>query len=839
MRAVDHLAALPFPPDRFQREAAEAIDRGESVVVTAPTGSGKTVVAEAAIAAALGAGRRAAYTTPIKALSNQKYADLCEAYGEARVGLLTGDNSINGSADVVVMTTEVLRNMMYAASPDLADLGVVILDEVHYLADRERGAVWEEIIIHLDRAVPLVCLSATVPNAEELSEWVGSRRGPTALVVERQRPVPLTPMYLLKDRWEGNRLRMHPIFEGDLPNPTLNRMLKQHPGRRRYGMPRRFETAEFLDRRGLLPAIYFIFSRAGCSEAAHRVVDFGLRLTSGSEAAHIREVAAERTAHLDPADLAVLGYGRWVDDLAAGVAPHHAGLIPAFKETAEALFAAGLVRLVFATETLALGINMPARSVVLESMSKYTGDGHETLTPGTFTQLTGRAGRRGIDDRGTAVVLHSGYVPFPEVAGIAGPGGHPLQSSFRPTYNMAVNLIATYPREEAETLLDASFAQYRDARRRRHLERRIAEGRERVARLRDEAECERGDVWALLDAGGPRARVRMERLAAACTAGDVVEWHHHGRERRHVVVARGTGKRPRLLLVSADAHLVRLAPERLPEDAAIVGRITLDAPFRPRDAAYRHRLAERLRAWRPDGPARRPHLTDDDPDGAAGCPDAASHLAAAREARRLAKRVERDERRLAGASGGMVPRFHAILGLLGEWGYVRDWRLTARGSRLRAVYNELDLVLTEALDDGLFDGLDAAEFAALGSVFTFEPRSRDEDETGLPTPEVDARAARVRALWERLRADEARLGLPVTRAPEAGFAAIAYRWAAGETLEDLFGDDAFGVGDFVRNCRQLIDLLRQIGEAAPGLSDSARASVRLLDRGVVAAVGVT
>jgi ATP-dependent RNA helicase HelY len=485
--ASAYLTTLPFRPDRFQVDAAAAIDRGETVVVTAPTGSGKTVVAEAAIARALALETRAIYTTPLKALSNQKYSDLREVHGDHRVGLLTGDNSINGRASIVVMTTEVLRNMMYAESPDLDDVGVVVLDEVHYLQDPVRGPVWEEIIVHLDRTIPLICLSATVANPEELSDWVRDRRGPTRLVVERERPVPLESTYLLRDRWEGGALRLAPVFEttGSRPNHRLVRMLRpqlRRPGRtgpagqgRRYASPRRFETAEFLRGRGMLPAIYFIFSRRGCEQAAASVVERGLRLTDRDEAQAIRTEAAHRTSHLSARDLQVLAYERWLAGLEAGVAPHHAGMVPAFKETVEVLFKLGLVKLVFATETLALGINMPAKTVVLEHLSKFTGESHELLMPGDYTQLTGRAGRRGIDASGTAVVLHSPYVAVERVAAIAAAGSHPLVSSFRPTYNMAVNLVARYDRSTAEELLDASFAQFRARQVRRQLSSALAE----------------------------------------------------------------------------------------------------------------------------------------------------------------------------------------------------------------------------------------------------------------------------------------------------------------------------------------------------------------------------
>lgn len=836
MNATDYLAGLPFPPDRFQREAAEAVDRGESVVVTAPTGSGKTVVAEAAIARALGRGRRAVYTTPLKALSNQKYGDMCAQLGDSSVGLLTGDNAINGRAPVVVMTTEVLRNMMYAQAPDLADVGVVVLDEVHYLQDPARGPVWEEIIIHLDRNIPLVCLSATVTNATEFSDWVATRRGTTTLVVETERPVPLDSTYLLKDRWEGSRLRLLDLFEGDLPNATLLRMLRRHPGRRRYGPPRRFEACELLERRGLLPAIYFLFSRAGCSSAAAQVASLGLRLTTPEEAAAIREVAIRHTAHLEPADLAVLGFGRWLADLEAGIAPHHAGLVPAFKEVTERLFAEGLVKLVFATETLALGINMPARTVVLESLSKFTGESHEQLTPGDYTQLTGRAGRRGIDRFGTAVVLHSGYVPIEEVVGIAASSGHPLRSSFRPTYNMAVNLVASYRREDAEQLLDASFARFRDARRRTGLLESIEQAEEKLAERRAEAICELGDVEALAAADRSPER-EMAEFAATTAAGDVLEWSERGGPDRFVVVARGSGKRPLLLLVAEDSQLRRIPPHRIPESAAVLGRMELPAPVRPRESRYRHRVAERLRSWTAKGPVRRPSK-EPGGTGAATCPDLELHLQALREARRLERRIERDRRRLASASSGLLPRFRAILDVLQRRGYVEGWSLTAAGARLRVIYNELDLLAAEAVGRGLFDGLDQAELVALATAFTFEPRSPVEPGRW-PTARTAERADRLWEMEGELRAEEASAGLPHARAPEAGLAEIAYRWASGEGLEDLFGEETTQVGDFVRNCRQVLDLLRQLRAVAPSLAGSVEAGMRAVDRGVVAAVGVS
>jgi ATP-dependent RNA helicase HelY len=840
--ALSYLSSLPFEADAFQFEAAEAIDRGETVVVTAPTGSGKTVIAEAAITRALGSEERAVYTTPLKALSNQKYSDLREVHGPDGVGLLTGDNSINGTAPIVVMTTEVLRNMMYADSPDLADVGVVVLDEVHYLQDPVRGPVWEEIIVHLNRAIPLICLSATVANPMELAEWVRERRGPTHLVVERERPVPLESTYLLRDRWEAGSLRLLPVFEGATgrPNGRLIRMLrpqKRRPGRmgpagpgRRYTTPRRFETAEFLRDRGMLPAIYFIFSRRGCEQAAATVVDRGLRLTDRDETEAIRAEAARRTAHLSARDLHILAYDRWLSGLEAGVAPHHAGMVPAFKETVERLFARGLVKLVFATETLALGINMPARTVVLEHLSKFTGESHELLMPGDYTQLTGRAGRRGIDESGTAVVLHSPFVAVERVAAIAAAGSHPLSSSFRPTYNMAVNLVARYDRATAEELLNASFAQFRAGRSRRELSASLAADLERLENERRRAWCEHGDVTAALDA--PSADRILIEFISTTSAGDVLEWVERGRLRRHVVVARGHGARPRLLCVSDDADLRRLAPERLPDQVARLGRMDLPAPFRPREGAYRRRVADQLAAWRPDGEPDGPPESD----GAPPCPDWDQHIAAARKARRLERRIEGLHRRLDAEAPGLVPRLRAILRLLDGWGYTRGWALTGRGERLRVIYNEMDLLLTECIERGLFEDLDSSGMAALTSAFAYTPRGGSEGGRW-PTPELAERAEAVAEVWERLTTDERALGIPQTRGPEPGFAALAYRWAAGTELEDLFADDEESVGDFVRTCRQLIDLLRQIRDAVPRLADAAHEAARRLDRGVVAAAG--
>src|SRR4051812_36439362 len=494
---------LDFALDPFQAEACDALERGTGVLVCAPTGAGKTVVGEFAVHLALRQGRKCFYTTPIKALSNQKYNDLVQRYGAERVGLLTGDNAINGDAPVVVMTTEVLRNMLYAGSATLQGLSYVVMDEVHYLADRFRGAVWEEVIIHLPESVTLVSLSATVSNAEEFADWLVTVRGETTVVVSEHRPVPLWQHMLVGKRMfdlfhDAEAAQKHDV------HPELLRYTREMlrrlegPGNgprrgRRWLGPYRPDVIERLDREGLLPAIVFIFSRAGCDAAVQQCLHGGLRLAGPDERAEIRAIVEERTKHIPSEDLQVLGYWEWLDGLERGLAAHHAGMLPAFKEVVEELFVRGLVKAVFATETLALGINMPARCVVLERLVKYNGEAHVDLTPGEYTQLTGRAGRRGIDVEGHAVVLWAPEIDPRHVAGLASTRTYPLKSSFRPSYNMAVNLVGSVGAAAARELLESSFAQFQADRSVVGLARQVQRNAETMAQYAAEAECPHSD----------------------------------------------------------------------------------------------------------------------------------------------------------------------------------------------------------------------------------------------------------------------------------------------------------------------------------------------------------
>ena len=831
---------LPFTPDPFQVEASEAIARGANVVVSAPTGAGKTLVADAAIYLAMQRGTRVFYTTPIKALSNQKFGDLVHAHGAGRVGLLTGDNVINGGAQIVVMTTEVLRNMIYADASSIDEVGFVILDEVHYLQDRFRGAVWEEVIIHAPRHLQMVCLSATVANADEFAGWVEERRGKTELVVTTERPVPLESLYMVADRGGDQRVRMHPMFtvrDGRRrPNAKLEHLISLEKGRRRrFRTPRRTEVVAELADRGMLPAIFFVFSRAGCDAAALSILESGMRLVEPDSVPIIREVAERRTELLSDRDLGALDYGRWLAGLEVGVAAHHAGMVPAFKEAVEELFSAGHLKVVFATETLSLGINMPARTVVLDSLSKFDGEGHSLLKPGDYTQLTGRAGRRGIDTIGHGVVLHSPYIRLDQVQKIAELGAHPLTSSFRPTYNMAANLIGNYEQDRAEQLLTASFAQYQREGEQVASQRHLAEMGERLVDERLRAECERGSVeeYAALVERSTESGMSLGELHP----GDVIDVVRGPHEGRYVVVRRlNRGKKGmRALVMGTSGRLATFGTRDLGRGVERAGRIELPLEYRGgNDRKFQQLALRRLRGVPPASQRVRDSGGVDHP--VASCPDAASHLHWLRKSERTARRLERLRTELRSAGVGLVEEFHAITDMLGEFEYVDGWSLTPRGTRLRFIYNEMDLLLTECLEQGVFWSLSPAEMAAVASFFVYEPRGDQETAPEWPNDTVRERYERIHELWETQTDGERRHRLTPSRRPEAGFARAAFRWASGTELEDLeYG--SLAAGDFVRVSRQLVDLLQQIRDAFPELAGDARASLTAVDRGVVAAQG--
>ena len=449
------MSEFPFELDEFQKEAFEYIDNGSSVVVCAPTGAGKTVIALHAINKALAEGFRIFYTTPLKALSNQKYYDFSQAYGQDSVGLLTGDTSINRNAKIVVMTTEVFRNMLYgtnfgAVADNLKDVKYVVLDEVHYMNDEQRGTVWEESIIYCPTNIQIIALSATVANADELTDWINTVHSKTELVNTDFRPVPLKFYYF--DSSQPDRLL--PLFT---PSGQLNKKIR--PEKRIWGNNRKKQRSQVpnvvrnLAAQNMLPAIYFTFSRKKCDEQMEKCA--GLELVSKEERNEIKRFIEEYVAE-NPH----LYNNKHTEYLMQGVASHHAGLLPAWKNLVEKLFQKGLIKVVFATETLAAGINMPARSTVISSISKRTDSGHRTLTASEFLQMSGRAGRRGMDEVGFVTIVGTMFQEPDEVANLVLSGANPLESRFSPSYSMVLNLLQRFSLDEAKELILKSFGYF-------------------------------------------------------------------------------------------------------------------------------------------------------------------------------------------------------------------------------------------------------------------------------------------------------------------------------------------------------------------------------------------
>jgi ATP-dependent RNA helicase HelY len=940
---------IGFELDDFQVQACEALEQGRAVLVAAPTGAGKTVVGEFAVHLALASDRKAFYTTPIKALSNQKYADLVRRHGIDNVGLLTGDTTINGDAPVVVMTTEVLRNMLYAGSPTLDGLAYVVMDEVHYLADRFRGPVWEEVIIHLSDDVQLVSLSATVSNAEEFGDWLEMVRGDTAVVVSEKRPVPLWQHVLMSSPEPRGKPRLLDLYAGHVDptdpgtsppiNPDLSAAFRSGRGGNRPGdhggrgrgrgrgdrgyrgaggrradgpsgaigtgrrTPPRFIVIDALNADALLPAIYFVFSRAGCEAAVDQCLKAGLRLTTPQEEATIRSVVEERTAAIPPEDLDVLGYWAWSQALARGVAAHHAGMLPVFKETVEDLFSRGLVKVVFATETLALGINMPARSVVLDKLVKWDGSSHVPVTPGEFTQLTGRAGRRGIDVEGHAVVVDHQALDPVALAGLASKRLYPLKSSFRPTYNMAVNLVAQVGRDRAREVLETSFAQFQADRGVVGLAKQAQAHAEALDGYAKAMSCDVGDFGEYMDlrraikdrerelsraaTGARRAEVvaSLEKLRR----GDVVEVPS-GRRRGYVLVLDpgepGGFDGPRPTVLTQERQVKKLTLADAPDGLETVTTVKIPKAFNPRKPDARRDLVSSMRnalgVLADDVPSA--HSTTSPPRGAAGraarggsapigrrsdastdtelarlrkalkahpchaCPERDDHARWAERWNKLKREHDQLVRRVEGRTGSIARTFDRTLDVLLTLGYLQRTggdtgtsriRVTDDGRWLRRLYAENDLLLAECLRRGVWDGLDPAGLAAVVSTVVYQGRRDDAPDPyipGGPTGRLAGVLDDTQRVWSEVDDLEEAHGIDATGALDLGLVGAMYRWASGKGLDSVLRGSDLAAGDFVRWCKQVVDVLDQLGGAAPSekLRSTARKAQDAVLRGVVA-----
>ncbi len=783
------LELLDFALDPFQEQACHALAKGKGVLVAAPTGAGKTIVGEFAIHLAIKKNQKVFYTTPIKALSNQKFSELVARYGPDRVGLLTGDTNTNSDAQIVVMTTEVLRNMIYANSDSLIELGFVVMDEVHYLADRFRGAVWEEVILHLPKDVKLVSLSATVSNAEEFGAWLEEVRGDTEIVVSEHRPVPLDQHVLFGDE-------LMELFAAGSKNQRVNAELVQKhssklripigkytKGKKPKGeLDKRFsripkiskpEVVEILEDNDLLPAIFFIFSRVGCDAAVRACHQYGVRLTTREEQAEIRYLVEEKTASIADEDLATLGYFEWLSGLERGVAAHHAGMLPAFKEVVEELFLRKLVRVVFATETLALGINMPARTVVLERLDKFNGESRVQITPGEYTQLTGRAGRRGIDTLGHSVIQWSGNLDPASVAGLASKRSYPLISPFKPTANMAVNLIEAFGRKRAREVLETSFAQFQADRSVVGLAKGIREKQISLDGYAKSMECHLGDFF-----GYSSIRRELTDIEKSLASGRTRQ--ERGKDIRQTQGRSEQERKLAELKVRMKTHPCHLCSHR----------------------EAHSRWAERW--WQ-------------------------LH----RETQAILDQIE-------GRTNLVASTFDKICELLIELDYLddsdQDLLVTESGKMLARIYGERDLLVAEALRLKIWDNLDAPSLAAMAAALVYEPRRDDENfEPRAVKGNFQQSFTNTQLLWDDLENLAKKHKLQRSSKLEMDLSYPIHRWATGAKLDLVLESADLLPGDFIRWCKQIIDLLEQLGKASEGpISAKARDAVDLVKRGIVA-----
>ncbi len=878
-----------FVLDTFQLDAIRAIDDGHNVLVCAPTGSGKTVVGEYAIHKARAEGKKCFYTTPIKALSNQKYHDLVAEHGVDKVGLLTGDVSVHAEAEIVVMTTEVLRNMIYAGSSTLDELGYVVTDEIHYLADPERGAIWEEVILNLDPEVILIGLSATVSNYEEFGHWLTAVRGDTEVIVSDHRPVPLKDYMVV-----GHKL--YPLFteKGQL-NPRVESAI-EHPGRA-LDRPR-ILTA--LAQRNLLPAITFIFSRAGCDAAVLQCMRANVVLTDRETAQAIGSYIDEHTSELTVEEKRVLGLARWRKCLMRGFAAHHAGMLPLLRHIVEHLFSEGLLQAVFATETLALGINMPARTVVLEKLVKFNGTAHVDLTPGQYTQMTGRAGRRGKDDNGFALIEWSEHMDLQAVSELACAPSVPLTSTFQPNYNMALNLLNTHSYEASVALIERSFAQF-------HVDHSVVATAQRIEgliralnRLEGELEeilhsnvdemsspeltaddvLEYADMRKVLSAAEKESRhdsvvqhrKEIDTILYRLHRGDVVALPGRKHPILAVVIHAAEKKHnPRPVMVLETGWSGRIGSTDIAMVPISVGRMRLPQEGRVRSQKLQRIVAQQFRQMnyeRPRKMRQRPRSR-----GSARVKALREELnhhpvhALSKNQREsavyLAHKILRQRSDLAALREREADRntlghsFRRIVNLLEELGYVEERSeeqvvgsdsttpsmtcVTEEGRRLANIHGRNDLLISQCLRRGLWDDLDPAQLAGLVSTCTFESRKNTESQPQLADEVMTHAYSRTYRVWEELVSDEDRYMLPRTQAPDAGLALAIHQWTAGAPLPYCIDAAKHcGVeltpGDFVRHARQVIDMLQQIAHEgySEDIRDHAYSAVGAIRRGVVA-----
>jgi len=863
---LDLKTLFPFELDNFQVRAIAALEENKSVVVSVPTGSGKTLVGEYAIHRALARGKRVFYTTPLKALSNQKLRDFQKTFGPQQVGLLTGDVSINRKGSVLVMTTEIFRNMLYGTSigevgTSLENVEAVVLDECHYMNDPHRGTVWEESIIYCPQSIQLVALSATISNAGQLTDWINEIHGPTELVKSDFRPVPL-------EFYFSTPKGLFPLLNQQKNNINSRLKPKKKGGKKRVSKadcPSIPTVVEQLAQRDLLPAIYFIFSRRGCDQAVQQLNELSLVTAEESEQIqnHLQQFLEDypegaRAGQIEP--------------LRRGVAAHHAGVLPAWKGLVEELFTKGLVKVVFATETLAAGVNMPARTTVISSLSKRTDQGHRLLRASEFLQMSGRAGRRGMDERGNVVCVQTRFEGAKEAAYLAIQEADPLVSQFAPTYGMVLNLLQRQTIQEAESLLERSFAQYLANQKLIPEQKAIAQLTQEIARIDveiapipkayftqyDKLKSHLKEEKRILKYLERQAqRDRAPALAAALSqakGGDVLYL-----KGKYITVSSpltavlidtipSPGQSSLLICIAEDnrwyvatqgdvvaigevllsqSHLRSLSP---PKD------LELKPGKRRKGDETTAEIAQKLEEVTPpsfDSPeveAQKAKIDDiqqrlsKHPLQQWGSPK--QLLKTYNRRLQLQEQLQKHQANTRAHQSQHWQEFLNICEVLTSFDALEDYQPTSLGETAAAIRGDNELWLGLVLRSGNFDELSPSHLAAAACALVTEtPRPDSETDFSPPQPVMDA-LSELRGLRRELFQVQRRHQVAIPLWLEPDLIGLVQQWVEGIDWNDLCEATNLDEGDLVRILRRTRDFLSQIPHV-PHLTSSLRESARL------------
>lgn len=874
---LDPHTIFPFELDQFQFEAIASLNAGSSVVVCAPTGSGKTLVGEYAIYRALSQGKRVFYTTPLKALSNQKLRDFRDKFGFDLVGLLTGDASHNRDAPILVMTTEIFRNMLYGTpigqvGTSLVDVEVVVLDECHYMNDRQRGTVWEESIIYCPRSVQLVALSATVANSDQLTDWLNQVHGPTDLIHSDFRPVPLQFSF-------GNPKGLFPLLnetKDKINSRLVNKRGKRGSGDRSRGArpeaPSIAFTLSQLQQRDMLPAIYFIFSRRGCDKAVAEVGD--LWLVNNDESQVLRKQIDDFLARNPEA-----GRSGQIAPLYRGIAAHHAGILPAWKVLVEELFQQGLIKVVFATETLAAGINMPARTTVISTLSKRTDNGHRLLNASEFLQMAGRAGRRGMDEQGYVVTLQTPFEGAKEAAYLATSQPDPLVSQFTPSYGMVLNLLQTHTLEQAQELIERSFGQYMatlhlrpDFEEIASLQRQLTELQELIAavdekeiaiyeKLRQRLKVERQILKTLTEQALENRQEELGMMLDFAVSGTLLALKGKNIPVATPVIAvlvgktPSSGQAPYLVCLGRDNRWYIATTGDVVDLYAELPRVEVaddvlpppEMPLKPGPSRRGNELSAAIASIIPD-PDEFVHLTPEVAEQLSRTNAVVQQLEAhplyqadnlpaifKRKARcvELEAEIQLLQEQVGQQSQRHWEEFVNLIDILQHFGCLNNLIPTYLGQIAAAIRGENELWLGLAFASGELDNLDPHHLAAsVAGLVTETPRPDSKVHFDL-SDEVTEALAKLRGIRRQMFQLQRRYNVTLPIWLEFELIAIIEQWALGMEWTELCQNTTLDEGDVVRLLRRTLDLLSQIPHV-PHLSESlrrnAKRAMQLIDR---------